>query len=261
MTNQLIACACVLWLTSCSYQDSGKGHSRIFSKWKQGSTTHFRFYAQKGVRSENKLELIGEKAERIQQKLLGILKENEKQKLDIFLLKDRETLTSYTGFPANGYTNTQKGIVYFVDQDPFHLALQHEIMHTLSWRRWRTPKGYWISEGLAVFAAGNCGGYNLHSLAHALDKEGKLIPFSKLIDSFDFKSLEPSLQSASIVQYIYDSYGVAVLKAFWQRGSGNAKEIVSLSAGELEHKWLIHIRQEKYKTRINWQAIKDRGCE
>ena len=97
--------------------------------------------------------------ENIQQQLLELLNEKEVQKLELYFLKDRETLKSYTGYAAKGYTDTQKGILYFLDRAPYHLPLKHETMHELSWRLWGMPKEYWISEGLAVFANGNCSGW------------------------------------------------------------------------------------------------------
>jgi len=248
-------------LIGCFYQVHEKTLSSTADNWKYDSTTHFKLRAQKGVRSQDSLQVIGEKLEIIQHELLSILKESELQYLEVYFLKDRETLTSYTGFPANGYTNTEKGIIYFVDKELFHLALRHESMHALSWRLWGIPKGLWLSEGIAVFASRNCAGYDLHSLAHAIRKQNKIVSFKSLTDTFDFRSLEPSLQSASFVLFIYDTYGVAALKKFWQNGLQDANNIISISATELEKKWREYIDQEKYEADINWDKIKRSGCE
>lgn len=86
----------------------------------------------------------------------------------------------------------------------------------------------------------------MHALAQAINHQGKLVPFSTLTDSFDFRALEPSLQAASMVQYIYEIDGVTALKAFWAQGLENAQNIIGLSAAELEKRWTIHIQQEKY---------------
>lgn len=199
--------------------------------------------------------------EGIQQDLLHLLNESTPQHLQIYFLKDRETLTSYTGFPANGYTDTEKGIIYFVDKAPFHLALRHEMMHALSWRLWAPPKGYWLSEGIAVFASGTCGGYPLHALAQTIQEEGKLTSFQNLTDTFDFKAVEPSLQTASMVKYIYDKYGVAKLKRFWQTGWQNARQIIGISPDELQKRWIDYIKQPEYHITVNWDSIHTSGCE
>lgn len=122
------------------------------------------------------------------------MQESEPQYLEFYFLKDRETLTSYTGFPANGYTNTEKGIIYFVDNEPFNLAFRHEL-------------------------------------------------------------------SASFVQYIYDNYGTASLKKFWQSGLKSANEIIGVSPLELERKWKEYIDHKKFETDINWSKIKKSDCE
>jgi hypothetical protein len=247
-------------LVSCSLktaENSAPGNN----DWKHDSTTHFTLHAQKEVRSKDSLQVIGQKLEQIQKELLITLKETKWLKLKVYFLKDRETLTSYTNFPANGYTDTEKGIIYFVDKAPFHLALRHEMMHALSWRLWGVPKGHWLSEGIAVFASGHCGGYSLHTLASAINGQNRLVSFKTLEDDFDFRSPEPSLQSASLVKYIYDNYGVAALKSLWQKGWQDAINSTGMPASVLEEKWKDHISQKKYKAVVDWNKIKESGCE
>ena len=253
--------ACLILLTSCYYQDANIRHSEASSEWTMDSTTHFKLHAQKGVRSEESLKTIGAKMEGIQQDLLGILQEEKETNMDVFFLKDRETLASYTGFAANGYTNTQKSIIYFVDKDPFHLPLKHELMHALSWRLWGNPSGYWMSEGMAVFASGGCSGYNLHALSHDMNQQGKLASFPKLLENFDFKSPDPSLQSASMVLDIYDTYGVKALKGFWVKGWWKAQDIIGITPDELEKRWRKHIEQEKFEANVDWEQFESSGCE
>lgn len=252
---------CVLLFTSCINKDPLAKHSTDSNQWTQHATSHFQLRAQAGVRSRKKLKAIGEKMDAIQQELLTLLNETEKQRLVIFLLKDKQTLTSYTGFPANGYTDTQKGIIYFVDKEPFHLALRHETMHALSWRLWGVPNTYWLSEGLAVYASGNCGNYHLHSLAHALNKQGKITDIKSLTQNFDFRALEPSLQAASMVKFIYEEYGVSTLKYYWKNGFSDTSDGIKLSIQELKKNWKNHIAQEKFNTRVELDSIKESGCE
>ena len=260
--KQFLTVVCLLSIImGCFFKDHEKTISSTGDNWKYDSTKHFKLRAQKGVRSRDSMQPIGEKIEIIQQELLSILKESEPQYLEVYFLKDRETLTSYTGFPAKGYTDTEKGIIYFVDKEPFHLAFRHELMHALSWRLWGNPKGFWLSEGIAVFASRNCAGYDLHALAHAVSKQNKIVSFKSLTETFDFRSLEPSLQSASFVQYIYDNYGITALKKFWQSGLKNSNNIIDVSAIELEKRWRKYIDQEKFETDIDWDKIKQSGCE
>lgn len=230
-------------------------------EWVRDSTLHFTLQAQVGVRSVDSLKSIGRKMESIQKEILELLHESSPQNLQLYFLKDRATLAGYTGYSAKGYTDTQRGILYFVDVDPFHLPLKHETTHALSWRLWGTPKEYWISEGLAVFANNNCGNYPLHVLAHALHREGKLVPFQNLVNSFDFRALEPSLQAASVVQYIYETYGVAALKAFWQKGWQASDSIIGLPSTTLEQQWKAFIAQSTLNALVNWEKIKTHGCE
>ena len=245
-------------LSGCS---SNQSSSNDTEQWTKDSTVHFVLTAQKGVRSEKELHRIGVQLEQIQKDLLRLLHERAPQRLQFYFLKDRETLTSYTGYPAKGFTDTQKGIIYFVDKAPFHLALKHETMHALSWRLWGTPHGYWLSEGIAVFASGNCGGYSLHELANAIERKGKFVSFDKLTDTFDFKSVEPSLQAASLVQFIYDTYGAEKLKSIWKAGLKNTQKVLNITPDDLQKKWMAHIKQPQFEKVIDWNAIRKSGCE
>lgn len=253
---------CVIYLLLfCGCNQAAKTLPPKTGAWSHDSTTHFTLHAQKGVRSEKNLAAIGKQLEQIQSELLRLLNEGTPRRLQVYFLKDRETLTSYTGFPANGYTDTEKGVLYFVDKAPFHLAFRHEMMHALSWRLWGRPQGYWLSEGIAVFAAGNCGGYSLHALAGAIQQKGKLVPFENLTDTFDFKAIEPSLQGASMVKYLYDRYGVAALKSIWKTGWQGVKPVTGVSPAELQRRWLAFIGQPEYRTSVNWNNIAASGCE
>ncbi len=248
----------LVFFSSCNQPQTSQATKE---EWTKDSTNHFVMYAQKGVRSEKHLAAIGQQLENTQKELLRLLNETTPQRLQVYFLKDRETLTSYTGFPANGYTNTEKGVIYFVDKAPFHLAFRHEMMHALSWRLWGPPKGYWLSEGIAVFASGSCAGYPLHALAGTVQRGGKFLPFENMVDSFDFKSLEPSLQSASMVQYIYDKYGIAALKGFWTHGWQNAQQVIAVAPQELQRKWLNTIQQPAFYIPVEWDKILASGCE
>lgn len=255
----IAVCYPVMLFLSC--QQTPAGFSSKTTGWVTDSTAHFVLYAQEGVRSGHNVSTIARQLEQTQDELLRLLHESARQRLQLYFLKDRETLTAYTGFPANGYTDTEKGIVYFVDKAPFHLAFRHELMHALSWRLWGPPKGYWLSEGLAVFASGTCGGYSLHSLARAIREAGKFTAFQNLTDTFDFKAVEPSLQGASMVKYIYDTYGVNTLKNIWQNGLPNERKFTGISLDELQRGWLAHINRPGYRTAIDWNNIHASGCE
>jgi hypothetical protein len=93
----------------CFFKDHEKAISTS-GNWKYDSTTHFKLRAQKGLHSQDSLQPIGKKLEIIQQELLSILHENQPQYLEFYFLKDKETLTSYTGFPAKDIQIQRRGL-------------------------------------------------------------------------------------------------------------------------------------------------------
>lgn len=230
--------------------------------WREDSVSNFSLHAQPEVRSADHLQETGKKLEMVRNELLALLHEDSySPRIDVYFLKDRETLTGFTGFPANGYTDTDKNKIYFVDKDPFHLAFRHELMHDLSWNLWGKPSGYWLSEGIAVFASGTCGSYDLYTLAHDISKRNQLVEFDTLIDDFDFKALEPSLQSASMVKYIYENYGISVLKAIWQNGWDVIPTVTTTTKQKLISQWKSFIEDKKFEAPIDYSIIRRQGCE
>lgn len=249
---------CVPFLLSCLSGEKSSTAPAV--DWARDSTTHFRLLAQRGVPTADSLGAIGLMMETLQEQLLATLHEKDPLRLEVYFLKDREALASYTGYLANGYTDTQKGIIYLVDKGGAQLPLRHELMHALSWRLWGRPSSYWLSEGLAVFAAGHCASYNLHSLAHGISKQGKIIPFSTLTDSFDFRALEHSLQAASMAQYIYDTYGWGTLKSIWQNGFEEGAHSAGTTAADMEKQWKSFIDCKEFDVPIDWGRIQQKGC-
>ena len=228
--------------------------------WIKDSTEDFTALGEQGVINKNNLNQYLLQAQDVKKELLNILNESSyPDKLNLHFVKDRKTLAQLTNYEANGYTNVYTGDIYFVYKPPRAIPVRHELMHALSWRLWGDAKEFWLSEGICIWAS-RCR-YNLHSIANRLNTKNALQPFDTLVKNFDFRKLEPQLQSASMVQYIADKYGLNILKRFWKEGLAASNSIIGISLKELEQQWTAFIAQPKFTAVVDLEEIKQKGCE
>ncbi len=228
--------------------------------WIKDSTGDFTVLGERGVIDKNNLHQYLLQAQNEKNELLNLLNEaSYPDKLNLHFVKDRKTLARLTNYEANGYTNVYTGDIYFVYKPPRAIPMRHEVMHALSWRLWGDAKEFWLSEGICIWAS-RCR-YNLHSIANNLLAGRGLQAFDTLVKNFDFRKLEPQLQSASMVQYIADKYDLNVLKRFWKEGLSASNRIIGISPKELEQQWTAFIAQPKFNTAVDLVEIKQKGCE
>lgn len=124
--------------------------------------------------------------------------------------------------------------------------LRHELGHLYSWRSWGPPAGYWLSEGVAVYAAGDCKGEDLHAWAAKLTLENKLQDFSHLEQDLDFSSAAAHLQAGSFVKYVMEKYGVRSFRLIWEEGLSASSEATGLEMDALLDQWTGHIMQKEF---------------
>ena len=156
-----------------------------------------------------------------------------------------------------------------------YTPLKHELMHVVSFIKW----GYnismiypqhvlypqWLVEGLATFADPNpwsCDGHTLEERYVYFLQTDKLLEESDLI-SFPDNLVEKTIaynQSAYIVGYLYNNYGVEKLKTLWQSGTEQFEKIYGLSfeqittniSDELNKKYPVPIQ-------FDWETF-CKGC-
>ncbi|GLC24444.1 hypothetical protein [Roseisolibacter agri] len=186
--------------------------------------------------------------------------------LELLALDTREAMRPFTGGTPGGWAESAASAVLFVTNDSARAPLRHELMHVLSWQRWGTPAGHWISEGLAMHAVGRCHGRDVHAMAAALAAEGRLVPLAELPRRFDVQGEAGAamyVQAGSFVRHVLDTYGTARLRALWQGGLRSAPLALGADVPTLERAW--RARVDAAKTSEPWAAmwaeVRSSGCE
>jgi hypothetical protein len=162
--------------------------------------------------------------------------------IDVFFVESRAQMDSLVGFPVTGFAHREARAVFLVNNPDWRSFERHELMHVLAHHVWGPAAAAWIEEGLAQFADGRCGGYAVSTVAHALGARGGYVPFDTLAARFrELNDLTAYLQAASMVEYLYQTYGREAVRAVWRGGVAALREVTGRppsALGELWRAWV-----------------------
>jgi hypothetical protein len=215
--------------------------------WISEQSENFILYAPEASYAAEKLPELSKKAETARQSVmeqLQVVKQEEAPTL--VFLESREQMEEYTGLSSGGYTVVKENGIFVVANETENPPFRHELGHLYSWRSWGEPESYWLSEGVAVYAAGDCAGEDLHAWAAKLGLENRLTDFPELEREFDFSKAAPHLQAGSFVKYIMDKYGVRSFRMLWENGLSASSDATGLEMDALLDNWTKHIMQSEF---------------
>lgn len=242
---------CLLLFYSCGRSaEEGMISAALSSSemnWIHEESENFILYAPEASYAAEKLPELSKKAETARQfvmEQLQVVKQEEAARL--IFLESREQMEKFTGLAARGYTVVQENGIFLVAGDSGNPPFRHELGHLYSRRSWGEPAGLWLSEGAAVYAAGDCAGEDLHAWAAKLALENKLTNFAELEREFNFSKAEPHLQAGSFAKYIMRKYGVRSFRLLWENGLSASSEATGLEVDALLEKWTNHIMQTEF---------------
>ncbi len=140
----------------------------------------------------------------------------------------------------------------------------HEVMHMVSMTAWGTPpqNNNWLNEGLATYAANNCSGFSVSEIYRFFLEEGMLLSPEQLSQNF-FQSDEMIgyHQSAYIVEYLINNFGIERLETFWKQGFSSFESIYGLTFSDMIselNKELLKVHPKSPK--IDWEVLGE-GCK
>jgi len=112
----------------------------------------------------------------------------------------------------------------------------HETMHMIAMEKWGFPPedNLWLNEGLATYAADQCNGYTVREIYSYLLTHDMTFPTDSLMDGFYHRDeMTAYHQSACIVQYLLEHFGVEKFGTLWQEGSTSFEQVYGMGFPEL----------------------------
>lgn len=194
--------------------------------------------------------------------LLGLTSYDDS--IDVFFVENRPQMEALVRQRATGFADTHHRAVFLMTNPTWRAFERHEIMHVLSTASWGdpAPPGAWILEGLAQFADGRCGGYPIDPVVVGLAGRDGYVPLDTLVTRFRaLNDLTAYLEAASVVGYVYRTYGRDAVRALWRGGLDAARAATGRTAVELEHAWrdALPVRGDR-PTGTELAAIRAKGC-
>lgn len=81
---------------------------------------------------------------------------------EVFFVPGRSEMRRLLGTGPGGMADIASNSLYLTHAPGAEPPLLHELGHLYSWRGRGAPATYWLSEGVAVWAARDCAGHPLH---------------------------------------------------------------------------------------------------
>jgi hypothetical protein len=156
---------------------------------------------------------------------LNLLHETEFNKsIAIFFVPDRPTMHEFTGkkYLSSLSSDAQSAVMMCVYDDKY-CPLNLELMKLMAIEKWgevQDDELIWLREGLASYAtpeAYGCDGYTFEERYAAFVQMGEIVNFLYFPEKEETLSYKIACnQSAYLVGYLLDHYGVDKLKRLWQ---------------------------------------------
>lgn len=150
--------------------------------------------------------------------------------------------------------------IWFVADKDISPLITHEFMHMITFSLWGQPpqQSFWLKEGIATYAQNSCNGFAVEQIYAFFEKKNMLIAIDSLASHFYAQPMMIAYhQSAYLVQYLIETYGVQKFSLLYQSGIDSFEKIYGIQIKQI----LSDIKNKLYKKYpvapdIDWNTFK-----
>ena len=259
----------LLALASSTFGQQSETTLRILSHgeydWQLLETKHFRIHYPPTSFAAAELPVIRrnlEDARTLALAHLGVF--DYGRVVDVFLVDTRSDVVQLMGSGATGMANWADHFVILVHNPVWDAFIRHEILHVYHENVWGIggEPFHWFQEGFATYSHGLCGPYDIEEITTYLHNESMLYGLEELFRSFrQLDELIRNIQAASLVSYLFETYGSEKVKELWVEGVEKIDSVLGIPADELESRFFRHLESKRnYGRAIDWKTLSDKGC-
>ena len=232
-------CAEGTWLPRADF------HEVVGGQWVYKQTGNLLFTFNDSVDTSERLRLMDSTHTYIKACLSLLHEKGLNDTIDVILVRNREDMQRLLGMPFSGITSIdpQEG---FTRKTVFSVGgprnpLKHEVMHLVSKSKWGPFKNEhlmtWLEEGLATFVnpEAECDTLSFEEKYRYILQNGKAVDADALLLHF-MEQQTPKIsyvQSAYIVGYLIEKYGIDTLRKLWVGGMEVFQELYGMSFNSL----------------------------
>lgn len=185
----------------------------------------------------------------------------------IRFVQTKDEMLLHANLYVNALADIQNSAIHFLAEDDSekntNLPIAHEMMHIVAMTAWGTPPSdnNWLNEGLATYAQNNCSGFTVAEMYRYLLDEELLAPIETLAHQFfELDDMISYHQSAYIVEYLIEKYGIAKFETFWQSGFSSLESIYGVNPQQLEEEVNQHVLATHPQPANMDEDILENGC-
>ena len=209
--------------------------------WKCEKSDNFVYYFEPQTPAERDIKKIKATMERERSAVEALLGATSRLKIDVFIVDSLKRMNDLVGAERHAWASGATiGATY--GDDGIRRIGAHEILHCLALELWGESSGLWATEGLAVYSEDHWRGIPLHPLAKWLLEKRHLLQISTLTESDSWKTnMITYPQCGSFVKFIYERYGMVIMKDIYLNGIQEAGKRMGKTLPELEKEWLAEL--------------------
>jgi len=230
--------------------------------WVTVEADGFRIHFPSGSFAESQERLLPGRAEEARRTVLSRLAAEYAEPVDLFYLDSREDMERLTGRPVTGFSYFEDRAILLVFNDRWKPFERHELTHIVTMDSWPNPAGPAVTEGVATYVDGRCGGYENGRIVRTMLDRESLIPLETLAADFrEQDDLIAYLQAGSIIDFMVHRRGPEAIHVLWKGGLGAAPGLLRDSTDEFQDEfetWLLSTYDPVPPA--SWQAIREGGC-
>jgi hypothetical protein len=233
----ILACASMVCAIAASLSPEAL-RTRHGFVWKTDRSATFEYHFEPSSTAEREIEKIKTTMEQSRSHVVALLGEKTGPPgVPVFIVETRHRMKELTGTPQNAWSTPK--VIAFIYGAQAKAIGAHEDCHILARHFWGSPHADWLDEGLAVYSDDEWWGHPLHGVAKLLLERGQLIPIAALLKSGWRKQsdLVTYPETGSFVKFMYEKYGLDLVKQTWKGGSSQILQIFGKKVDDLEQEW------------------------
>jgi len=256
------------WCAACTRPDPPSAEAqRILDDarfpWETIESPHARIHYLPGSYAAAHRDSLAARVEGARSAALGLLDiDDYPTTLDVFYVTNRQDMNDLVGRPVTGFAYYRDAAIVLVLNDRWRSFERHEVTHFVTYAAWPEPAGAAVTEGLATYVDGVCGGYPNGMVVRTILDRDALIPLPVLASDFRGQDdLVAYLEAGSIADLVARRLGPAALRSLWDAGLQTAPELLGVPAAEFEtqfERWLSSTYDPVPDA--PWSAIRRGGC-
>lgn len=235
-------------------------------KLEQIDYKQFKIYYRPGSYTANNLDKIKAELDIAMVRIYNVLDiTNYDYGIYLLALDSEEDMKKTVGLHIKGAAYQGQDFVCFVFNDKIRPQFKHEIFHLISFEEWGYSTSRLLNEGAATYSDNQCFYDNpIYTIDAYLLKKKMLYTLHDLVYNFEVVNKKNDvisyLQSAGIVKYLYEKYGIVKLKTLWLSGFDKFEGIYGITLKQLEEDWKKHIASTPIPANFDWKKLNTEGC-